>query len=275
MTTETITHALTPRRVLWLALVTVLAASWSHVAGTFGTLEHGGAPAVLTRLAPLMGPLAAVAIDLGLIATAWGIGARKRDKPGETPWGLWVGVGVFAGLSALANFDHALTVLGNGTTGAAAWAALDWYTRVKVVLLSATLPLLAAYLTRVVETAVDAGRDTEGDAGQDAPTLVDWTGSDTPPPGALVMEWDNGERVVVPAASYTNGHIATVPVPPSPPKPRRTTGRARLTPEMYRAIAAEHVPDGAKAQEADRIVARLAKVSEKTAQRARLAGQET
>lgn len=79
---------------------------------------------------------------------------------------------------------------------------------------------------------------------------------------------------------HTNGH-APVVVPATdpqgadqdtpPPKPRPATGQAKLTPELYRALYAEHVPAGTGAQEADRIVAGLAKVSEKTAQRMRLA----
>lgn len=284
MTTEMVTHALTPRRVLWLALATVLAASAVHVAGTFSTLEPGGALPVLARLGPYTGVLAAIAVDLGLLGLSWGVGARKRDKPGETPWDLWVGIAIFAVLSALANFDHALSVLGaaGGTAGAATWVALDWYTRVKVVALSATLPLLAIYLTRVVETAVDARQDTTGDTDQDdedtGDAPVDWTASDTSQANGLVMEWDSGERVIIPAAALANGHVATVPVPPAmlqakPPRRRQdtTATQPKLAPELYAALYREHVPDGTGAQEADRIVAAQAGVSTKTAQRMRLA----
>lgn len=272
MTTDAITRALTPRRVLWLALCTVLAASAVHVAGTFSTLEPGGALPVLARLGPYTGVLAAIAVDLGLLGLSWGVGARKRAEPDRTPWDLWGGIAIFAVLSALANFDHALSVLGSasGTSGAAAWVGLDRYTRVKVVALSATLPLLAIYLTRVVETAVDARQDR---AGQD----IEVQDIDQLPAGLdpVMLYYQDMAAVAHPAQA--NGHVAS-PIPPGtppyPPKPRPATGQVKLTPEMYRALAAEHVPDGTGAQEADRIVAGLAKVSTKTAQRARLAGQE-
>lgn len=290
-----------PRAVLWIALATVLAASWTHVAGTFGTLEHGGPPAWLARQGWLIGPLAAVAVDLGLLGLTWGVGARKRA--GQDTGDLWLGVAVFAALSALANLDHALSVLGQhppfapgmGADAAATWAALDWYARVKVVALSATLPLLAIYLTRVVETAVDARQDTatvDKGAAATAPTALAETPSpelapvsaasqdvaSALPASVLVMERDSGDRVVIPAAALANGHVATVPVPPAmlaqdtpTPKPRTAASQAKLTPARYRDIAAEHVPDGTGAQEADRIVARVAGTSTKTAQRARLA----
>lgn len=154
-----------PWALLWLALAAVLVASWTHVAAAFGELEHGGPPAILRRVGPLVGPLAAVAVDLGLIALAWAIGARRRV--GRPVGDLWLGAAVFAGLSALANFDHALRVIaGNAADPVAVWSALAAYDRFRVLALSATLPLLALYLTRVVETAADTGTPTEapGDA---------------------------------------------------------------------------------------------------------------
>lgn len=305
---------LTPRRVLWLALATVLAASAVHVAGTFSTLEPGGALPVLARLGPYTAVLAAVAVDLGLIALTWGIGSRKRAEPDKRPWDLWVGVAIFGVLSALANFDHALTVVGQhvpyavgmGETGAAAWGDLDKYTRAKVIALSAMLPLLAIYLTRVIETAANEGQvktdeDTEGVVGQDAfsqgtadadadiaelvrlgvlvpsadgvPPFVQANGHAAPPVPIAPPQ----DIPVIDAPVHLNG-IGTITIPPGAPpyltrpaSKRPATGQAKLTPELYRALAAEHVPDGAGAQEADRIVAGLAGVSTKTAQRMRLA----
>lgn len=81
-----------------------------------------------------------------------------------------------------------------------------------------------------------------------------------------------------PSPAQANGHTAPAvliaPPKPTPPKPRTAIGqdKAKLTPELYRALAAEHVPDGTGVQEADRIVAVQAGVSTKTAQRMRLAG---
>lgn len=318
---------LTPRRVLWLALATVLAASAVHVAGTFSTLEPGGALPVLARLGPYTAVLAAIAVDLGLIALSWGIGSRKRAEPDKTPIDLWVGVAIFFVLSALANFDHALTVvgarvpyaIGAGQTGAAAWADLDRYTRAKVIALSAMLPLLAIYLTRVIETAANEGRvkkdeDKDVPAGQNVRAdNIDFLEELTrynaardrgdpnvlPPTSRVTIDYDRlasydddddddppASAPPVPIAPsqdipaidwpvHING-VGTITIPPgtppSPPAPKRpATSQAKLTPELYRALAAEHVPDGTGAQEADKIVAGLAKVSTKTAQRARLA----
>lgn len=283
--------ALTPRRVLWLALVAVLAASWSHVAGAFGTLEHGGAPAFLLSMAWLGGPLAAVALDLGIVGLSWGIGAAKRA--GRDTKDLWVGVGVFAGLSALANFDHALSVLGHhapyaigaGQTGAAAWFALDWYERVKVIALSATLPIMAIYLTRVVETAANEGRakakdDDTDDAGTEDNEFED---TDQPPADLDPVTAYYQDMAAIAHPAQVNGHAGhpspvgviqlVKPQDTQPPKPRPVAGQgqAKLTPARYAALYREHVPAGTGHQEADRIVAARAKVSTKTAQRARLA----
>lgn len=286
MTTETITGALTPRRVLWCALVTVLAASAVHVAGTFSTLEHGGALPVLARMGPYVGVLAALAVDLGMIAMTWAVGARRRA--GRDTWDLWIGVGVFAVLSALGNFDHALAVLGAGATGGAAWAALDWYTRVKVVLLSASLPLLAVWLTRVVETAVHDG--------QDSVTADTLGGQSTATPGeqdallaaltrGSLLSWDTpGDTMpdVLPAAPalvHTNGHAAPAVVAstPAPRKASHSRTRAAVMPEDYRAYrdAAHRVlpGDGAPALEADRLVGAAVGKSAKAAQRDRLSQQ--
>lgn len=157
-----------PWALLWLALGAVLVASWTHVAAAFGALEHGGPPAVLRRLGPLVGPLAAVAVDLGLIALAWAIGARRRV--GRPVGDLWAGAAVFAGLSGLANFDHALRVIaGDAADPVAVWSTLAAYDKARVLALSATLPLLALYLTRVVETAAAAGTDAGAPADVLAP----------------------------------------------------------------------------------------------------------
>lgn len=169
-----------PWALLWLALGAVLVASWTHVAAAFGALEHGGPPAFLRRVGPLVGPLAAVAVDLGLIALAWAIGARKRQ--GRPVGDLWAGAAVFAGLSALANFDHALRVIaGDAADPVAVWSALAAYDKARVLALSATLPLLALYLTRVVETAADAGTPTATPADTIADVLTAPTPASTRP----------------------------------------------------------------------------------------------
>lgn len=179
-----------------------------------------------------------------------------------------------------------------GADAAATWAALDWYARVKVVALSATLPLLAIYLTRVVETAVDARQDTatvdkgaaEGDTDQghssDQSTAPDRGGDrdiagDTTAPARAPLRLSlNGHDLAPGPALWTTvveTRPADVPLQDKPARPRPVAGQAKLTPARYRDIAREHVPDGTGAQEADRIVARVAGTSTKTAQRARLA----
>lgn len=120
----------------------------------------GGAPAWLARVGPLAAVLAAVALDLGLIALAWGIGQRRRL--GRPAGDLWAAVAVFAGLSAFANANHALGVVLKGQ--AVTWAAvtaLDGWTLASVIGLAAALPLLALWLARVVELDVDIEAEVE------------------------------------------------------------------------------------------------------------------
>lgn len=187
MSTSTRRRDRAPWALLYLALAAVLVASWTHVAAAFGALEHGGPPAVLRRVGPLVGPLAAVAIDLGLIALAWAIGARKRA--GRPVGDLWLGAAVFAGLSALANFDHALRVIaGDAADPVAVWSTLAAYDKARILALSATLPLLALYLTRVVETAADTG---PGAAPGDVLTATSSTTGRAPAPKAKAS---NGAR---------------------------------------------------------------------------------
>lgn len=208
----------TPATALWLALVTVLVASWAHVAGTFGTLEHGGAPAWLRTLAPFTAPMAAVAVDVGLIALAWGVGARARaGKPARD---LWAGVAVFAALSALANFDHALSVVaGPGdTNGVATFVALPRYAQLKLIALSATLPLLALYLARVLETSAATDRETVAPAAPEVARVA------TPMPELVAA---------VPAVAERHATVATPVVHQVATDPReRVRGVAALHPSV-------------------------------------------
>lgn len=147
------------RWLLWAAMVCALLASWSHVVAAFARFEHGGPPAWLARVGPLAAVLAAVALDLGLIALAWGIGQRRRL--GRPAGDLWAAVAVFGALSAFANAGHALDVaLGETPVTWAAIVALDGWTLASVIGLAAALPLLALWLARVVEL------DADGEAGQ-------------------------------------------------------------------------------------------------------------
>lgn len=140
-------------------MICALLASWSHVVAAFARFEHGGPPAWLARVGPLAAVLAAVALDLGLIALAWGIGQRRRL--GRPAGDLWAAVAVFGLLSAFANAGHALDVaLGETPVTWGAIVALDGWTLASVIGLAAALPLLALWLARVVEL------DADGEGGQ-------------------------------------------------------------------------------------------------------------
>lgn len=141
---------------LWLAYVLVLAASVVHVARAFSSLERPGEA--------WAGWLAALGLDLGLAVLARSAalaGARQLQVAGR----LRLGLVIFAGLSALANLDHALAVL--APAGApdpwAAWAAASTYGRLRLVLLSASLPLLVVLLAHAAEALarVDLGAPQE------------------------------------------------------------------------------------------------------------------
>lgn len=140
------------RVTLWGAMACALAASWAHVAGAFGQLERGGAPAWISRAGPVASVLAACGLDLGLMGLAWAVAARRRlGRPARD---LWATVGIFAVLSAFANMDAALRVALGRPASWAAVASLDPWTLARVVALAGALPLLVLALARAVE--VDA-----------------------------------------------------------------------------------------------------------------------
>lgn len=125
------------------AYVFALVASWRHLAGAFATLEYAGEWFV--------GAGAAVAVDLGLAALALAVASEaRRGRPTRR---LWLAVALFAGISALANLDHALTVaLGHVPTWAdVTGGQLDRLTLARAVVFSAALPLLVMVLAHVVD----------------------------------------------------------------------------------------------------------------------------
>lgn len=157
------------RWLLWAAMACALLASWSHVVAAFARFELGGPPAWLAAVGPLAAVLAAVALDLGLLALAWAIGQRRRL--GRPAGDLWAAVAVFGLLSAFANAGHAFTVVMKGQ--AVTWArivALDGWTLASVVGLAAALPLLALWLARVVELDADGPVTSEAQAEHGAGT---------------------------------------------------------------------------------------------------------
>lgn len=113
---------------LWLAFTLSLAASVSHVAWAFNTLERPGGE--------WAGWVAALSVDCGLAALAYAIQQRKRARRGTLS--LWAGVLAFASISAYANTLHALSVAGTSLA--------------KALILSATLPALVVYLGEIVSS---------------------------------------------------------------------------------------------------------------------------
>jgi len=138
ITKQNITHA-----VLWLAYGLALAASLKHVAWAFGTLEFEGEQ--------WNGWLAALAVDAGLAALAYAIQQRRRAK--RPVWTLWLGIALFAGISAFANLLHAMAVQINGQlVTVATFSQVDGLALAKAIVLSATLPLLVVYLGEIVSS---------------------------------------------------------------------------------------------------------------------------
>jgi hypothetical protein len=135
---------------LALAYGAALLASWVHLAETFALLERPGRYWV--------GALAATAVDLGLAALALALAERARR--GQPTRSLRGAVVLFAVVSALANWDHALSVL---QARPATWAdvgGLDGLAMARAVVFSATLPLLVVTLAYVVDRlAADRARD--------------------------------------------------------------------------------------------------------------------
>lgn len=184
--------------LLWLALAAVLLSSWTHTARAFAGLEPGGAPAWLTHLSPAVGPLAALAVDLGAGALAWAVGARARQGRGALD--LWAGVLAFAALGAFANVDAALAVLGDGRQPGAVWPGLGSYDRLRVGALAAALPLLSIYLARVIETAA---HDAQAEAQARAPAGAH-AAADDPGPASLAA-LPTGARAAVAAGQGMGG----------------------------------------------------------------------
>ena len=114
--------------VLWIAYLLAMLASLTHVAATFNTLETPGFH--------FNGWLAAIAVDLGLAALAYAIQQRKRAR--RSVRSLWLGIVLFADISAYANILHALSVAPLAVAQA--------------VVFSGALPVLVIYLGGIVSS---------------------------------------------------------------------------------------------------------------------------
>lgn len=123
------------------AYATAIVASWWHLAETFATLERPGRWYI--------GALAATAVDLGLAVLALALAHQAHH--GRPTRDLMAATVLFAAISALANLDHALTVLTGATPTTASVAALDPLALGRAVVFSATLPVLVVVLAHVVD----------------------------------------------------------------------------------------------------------------------------
>jgi len=138
---------------LWLAFFLAMIASITHLAWTFGTLESSA----------WLGWIPAVAVDAGLAALAYAIQQRKRAK--RPTRSLWLGVALFAMISALANLYHALAIESGGNATLSALQSLDILQFAKALVLSATLPALVVYLGEIVSgDDVAAAKASEAEA---------------------------------------------------------------------------------------------------------------
>jgi hypothetical protein len=120
---------------LWSALILALVGSLRHVAWAFATLEGGDL---------LWGYVQAGAVDVGLVALAYAVHQRRRER--RPTWTLWAGVLLFSAISAYANLLHGLRFASD--MGLSAWA------QARPFLLSGVLPVLVVYLSEIVSADV-------------------------------------------------------------------------------------------------------------------------
>jgi hypothetical protein len=95
-----------------------------------------------------VGYIQAVAVDIGLLALALGIQARKRQKRGTRV--LWAGVILFTVVSTYANLLHGLFF--QSDMALEGWA---WLVSLRPLVLSGVLPLPVLYLSEIVGVDVN------------------------------------------------------------------------------------------------------------------------
>lgn len=126
---------------LRFSLIFVLAGSLRHVAWGFSTLEGEG-------WWPLaVGYFQAIAIDLVVIALAYGIEQRKRSAL-PTGW-YWVGIVGFVFVSTYANLLYGL-VFSIDVQASRDWPELSkWMVYLKPFVLSGVLPIMLVYISHI------------------------------------------------------------------------------------------------------------------------------
>lgn len=134
--------------VLWVAYVGALAASFTHVVWAFNYFEPEGSKWV--------GYVAALAVDIGLAGLSYSIQMRKASD--RNVWPLWIGIVTFATISMFANSLHAISVTMEASRVTPEMiASLDWVEVLRVVMNSASLPLLVVYLGETVRIPGSSG----------------------------------------------------------------------------------------------------------------------
>lgn len=141
------------RSVLWISFILALAASVTHLIDVFGSLERPGDQWVAI--------VAALSVDGGIASLSYAWGWKRRTGQGAR--GTVAVLAFLMLLSTFANLSHAVAVATGQTVTLSTFATLDLYTLVKVLLLSASLPIVAFSLGELLSaddthTAVHAQR---------------------------------------------------------------------------------------------------------------------
>lgn len=126
---------------LRFSLIFVLVGSLRHVAWGFSTLESAGGWGLF------WGYFQAIAIDLVVIALAYGIEQRKRSGL-PTLW-YWVGIVGFVFVSTYANLLYGL-VFSSQVQASKDWPTLSlWMVYLKPFVLSGVLPIMLVYISHI------------------------------------------------------------------------------------------------------------------------------
>ncbi len=134
--------------LLYIALVTALFSSLSHVAFAIGSVNGGNMVEAYAS---------AIAIDLGLMALAAGIMQRKKAhmKTGI----LWGGVILFSVISVYANWYSSIHHMQVSTVDAGSFG--NWLISIRPILLSGILPILVIYLSEVLSNTYHVNEQRE------------------------------------------------------------------------------------------------------------------
>lgn len=151
--------------LLVVAFVAVLAASLSHTAWSFSTLEFSNGK--------IGGWMAAISLDLGLAILPASIAFLSKNKK-DTRLGV-AGLWLFLIVSVIANLTHATAVaLGvtnlSGVT-VSAISSLDIIVALNVLIMSATLPLFVFILATIIKDFLQVKTDEKTPAPAPAPVV--------------------------------------------------------------------------------------------------------